>query len=470
MPRDQLSLMIFNLIYAIFIVCIYHFKKKVITRELKVFGYLLDVNLISSIIELFCGFTIIWFGINSIISIIVNKIYIVVLMEVNLLIMLYILTISYNQDKENKYLKRADYISVILSIVYLIAVIILPIELFDGETMHSGGPCVIPLLIFGIITNFMSYFFMYHGLKKNKVSFVKYIPVLILSLGDFILFGFSGKYPIALTYFTLLETFIFIIMYFTIENPNVSIIRELNIAKREAEKANNAKSDFLASMSHAVRTPLNQIMGFTEAIKLRKEAISDEVYEEAEYIMEASNKLLEIVSNILDVNKIESSGIVLKEEKYNLKEKINEITNLYSTRINDKSLSLYVEQSEDIPEYLYGDIKHIKEIINNILSNAIKFTDEGRILVTSSCEIKDDICDIKIEITDTGKGMTEKELKNLFTKFNRAEDIKDSTISGAGLGLVIVKNLVDELKGEINVTSEENKGTTVTIIIPQKII
>ena len=336
--------------------------------------------------------------------------------------------------------------------------------------MHSGGSCVVPLLIFGLICNFMMYYFMFHGLRNNKVSFVKYIPILVMSIGDFLFVTLVEKYPIVLTYFSLVETFMFIIMYFTIENPDVKIIRELNIAKDEAERARNVKEDFLSSMSHEVRTPLNQVMGFAEAIKLKKDDIPEEVYEDAEYIMEASNKLLEIISNILDVNKIETSGIEIKEEKYNFKEEINKITSINSTRVNDKSLSLYVDQSDNIPEFLLGDITHIREIVNNILSNAIKYTDEGRIIVNTSCEIKKDICDIKIEITDTGKGMTEKELKNLFTKFNRSEDIKDSSISGTGLGLVIVKNLVEELKGTINVESSTEKGTTVTIIIPQKMV
>ena len=470
MPRDQLSLIIFNIIYAIFVVCIYHFKKKIMSDELKVFGRLLDVNLISSITELFCGYTIIWFGIHSITATIVNKFYLIVLMGINLLIMLYILTISYNEEERKKYLKKAEYACLIVSIIYFIAVVALPIELFNGEIVHSGGPSVIPLLIFGIITNFMSYFFMYHGLKKNKIQFVKYIPMIIMSLGDFILFGLADKYPITLTYFTLLETFIFIIMYFTIENPDVRIIRELNIAKSEAEKASNAKSDFLSSMSHEVRTPLNQIMGFTEDIKLRKNDIPDEVYEDAGFIIEASNKLLELITNILDVNKIESSGVDIKEEKYNFKEEINKITTINSTRINDKSLSLFVEQSDNIPEYLFGDITHIREIVNNILSNAIKYTDEGSITVGTSCDIKGSTCNLKIEITDTGKGMSKKELDNLFVKFNRSEENVNSTISGAGLGLVIVKSLVDQLKGKIDVVSEEGKGTTVTVTIPQKMI
>ena len=294
--------------------------------------------------------------------------------------------------------------------------------------------------------------------------------MIIMSLGDFILFGLADKYPITLTYFTLLETFIFIIMYFTIENPDVRIIRELNIAKSEAEKASNAKSDFLSSMSHEVRTPLNQIMGFTEDIKLRKNDIPDEVYEDAGFIIEASNKLLELITNILDVNKIESSGVDIKEEKYNFKEEINKITTINSTRINDKSLSLFVEQSDNIPEYLFGDITHIREIVNNILSNAIKYTDEGSITVGTSCDIKGSTCNLKIEITDTGKGMSKKELDNLFVKFNRSEENVNSTISGAGLGLVIVKSLVDQLKGKIDVISEEGKGTTVTVTIPQKMI
>ena len=117
MPRDQASLMIFNIIYALFVVCIYHFKKKIMTRELKVFGYLLDINLVSSIVELFCGLTIIWFGISGILTIIINKLYIILLSMINLLIMLYILVVSFNEEENNKYFIKAEYISLVLFII-----------------------------------------------------------------------------------------------------------------------------------------------------------------------------------------------------------------------------------------------------------------------------------------------------------------------------------------------------------------
>ncbi len=470
MSRDQLSLIIFNIIYAVFVVCIYHFKKKIKSPELSMLGYLLDVNLVSAITELIAGLTVVWFGVNSIITKGANKFYVITMAMISLLNLLYVLLVSYNETERNKFYKKVVNTGLVLFVIYFISVVILPIEVIGEGTVHSTGPFVLPLLIFGFLTSVVMYYFMIHGLRKNKTSIVKYIPMIVMSLGYIVLVLLQEKYPLVLTLFSLLETFMLIIMYFTIENPDVKMIRELNIAKSEAEKANRAKSDFLSSMSHEVRTPLNQIMGFTEDIKQRKDDIPVEVYEDAEFIMEASNKLLELLSNILDVNKIESSGVDIKEEKYNFKEEINKITTINSTRINSKSLNLVVEQSDNIPEYLFGDITHIREIVNNILSNSIKYTDEGSITVGTSCDIKGSTCNLKIEIKDTGKGMSKSQLDNLFTKFNRSEENVNSTISGAGLGLVIVKSLVDQLKGKIDVISEEGKGTTVTVTIPQKML
>ena len=416
MPRDQASLIVFNIIYALFVVCIYHFKKKIKSPELTMLGYLLDVNLVSAITELIAGLTVVWFGVNSIITKGANKFYVITMAMISLLNLLYVLLVSYNETERSKFYKKIVNTGLVLFVIYFIAVVLLPIEVIGGDVIHSTGPFVLPLLLFGFLTSVVMYYFMLHGLKKNKTSIIKYIPMIVMSLGDIVLVLLQEKYPLVLTYFSLLETFMLIIMYFTIENPDVKMIQELNVAKSEAEKASNAKSEFLSSMSHEVRTPLNQIMGFTEAIKLEKNTLPEDVYEDAEYIMEASNKLLEIVSNILDVNKIESSGVEIKEEKYNYREEINNITNINSTRLDDKSISLYVDLSDDIPEYLYGDITHIREIINNILSNSIKFTEDGRITIVTTCEKKREICNLIIEIIDSGKGMTKKELDNLFTK------------------------------------------------------
>ena len=336
---------------------------------------------------------------------------------------------------------------------------------YDGKFVYSYGdatnvvffPCMISFLIGGIST----------FANRKNINMKKLIPffVLFLILGIALAIRFINP---GYLYITPMLTLVTFIMYFTIENPDVRMINQLEYAKTTAEKANRAKTDFLSSMSHEIRTPLNAVVGFSECIKTAKSL--EEAQENADDIIMASQNLLEIVNGILDISKIEADKMEIVSTEYSPNKVFNDLIKMVETRIGEKEIELRTDYATDIPEVLYGDRGKVQQIITNILTNAVKYTEKGHIDFKVSCVNNNDDCRLCIVVKDTGRGIKPEKIKTLFNKFERLEEDKNTTIEGTGLGLAITKSLAEMMGGKVVVQSDYGVGSTFTIYIPQKIV
>ena len=267
--------------------------------------------------------------------------------------------------------------------------------------------------------------------------------------------------------------------------PFVKMQSQLFEEKVRAESENMAKSDFLANMSHEIRTPINTILGMNEMILREGRNIREtqglsgkdagesmkNIIGYAGYVENAGHNLLALVNDILDFSKIEEGRIDLAEAPYSLSGLLNELGNMAKLRANDKDLEFREEVDRSLPDELCGDVIRVRQVLTNVLTNAIKYTEKGSVTLKLTGEKQDDgTVLLKFVVKDTGIGIKEEDMARLFDWFERLEMEKNSTLEGTGLGLAITHRLLDMMNGSVSVQSEYGKGSEFTITIPQKIV
>ena len=457
---NMTMLLLFCIIYTACLSIIYFSKQRINNKENKIYKKLIILNIIGLIIQLMCDYVSYRYDyVSQIFSGFVLRIYLVYFVLWINEFMFYLIVIT--RDKfDDKWMK-------IFTIIESIIAFVLPFELYTDSAngiYYTTGPAItFTFLLSSLIITIMIFLVIKYWKKSDKK---KLIPILLFAIFGMFAAILQMAHP-ELVITTVAESLICFIMYFTIENPDIKIIEQLQLAKEQADKANQAKTDFLSSMSHEIRTPLNAIVGFSDCI-CHADTL-EEAKDNAKDIVNASNTLLEIVNGILDISKIEAGKLEIVNSPYDAKELFSSLAKLIKPRMNEKGLDFQVYIAPDLPKVLYGDHANVKKVVTNILSNASKYTDKGFVRYEVNCVNNGNRCRLIISVEDSGRGIKKENIDKLFTKFQRLEEDRNTTIEGTGLGLAITKQLVELMGGKVIVHTVYGEGSKFTIILDQPI-
>lgn len=447
-------------VYVSIIFVIFFKKEKINSFENEIYSLLLVVTMSSLISEIILA---LGYSKNVLTMGILMRLFLIFCIIWCTILFIYLLSLL-----NKKYLKK------IKSKHYLIYALLVTIGAFSlkidyhyeaNKLIYSDGPAIDFAMGISSILLFLMICFMVKNFQKIKKK--KYYPIIGFIFLIIIAIIIQKNNP----QYLLINFVIGItvsLMYHTIENPDVKMIKQLEVAKEQADKANHAKSEFLSSMSHEIRTPLNAIMGFSNG--LLEEEINDAAKSDVKNIIMASENLLELVNGILDISKIEANKLEIIETPYNFRDMFDELVLLTKARLGDKPLDFKYSYDKNIPEYLYGDAIRLKQVIINLLTNAVKYTNSGYMMLNISGKIKEDKVKLVITVQDSGIGIKKENIDKLFSKFDRLGVEKETSVEGTGLGLAITKKLVELMHGNINVQSEYGSGSKFIIRVDQNIL
>ena len=446
-------------------------KERVKNIETRLYKYLLILTSIGLSLDILTG--ILYnsnVDYNNFFYMIASKLVFVYIVAWLLIFAFYIKLISMpNSENRNKKLYNSFMIFAFIFIIVTPFILIMPVHYIEADA--TIVPKGISMIIAYVVSALLIIYTIGLAIKNRKIISRRKIKPLyalvILLIVNFLAQNFCPD----LFLINFLLSLVVIFMYFTIENPDVKMIKELNMAKDQAEKANKAKSEFLSNMSHEIRTPLNAIVGFSECL-IESPNLDSEAKDHAKDIVDASNNLLDIVNGILDISKIEANKMEIVPKEYNPKEVFNGLCKLIIPRIGAKPIEFRSNITEDLPGILKGDVGKLKQVVLNILTNAAKYTDRGEIIFSVSCINRIDTkkCSLNIAVKDTGRGIKKEDINKLFNKFERFDEDQNTSTEGTGLGLAITKSLTEMMGGRITVSSNYGEGSTFRINIEQDLI
>lgn len=465
---NSISIQICSLVYVVMLIVVYLYKRKYNSLENGVYKVMLINTLFILIMDLMSIYTIGNFASFTFINGVFTRGFLVLVSFWFGLFLLYTMVCEYKENfksfKEAFKKTKGVKVWLFIMICVLIGIVYFPAEYSIRDIYMYGEAfdftyygCIVMSAISLVILT----------VNRKKIAANRWIPMMLFLFSLVIVFTvqFLCKDLLIISSGIAVVT---VFMYFILVNPDIRYIDELNTLRVEAESANKAKTDFLASMSHEIRTPMNAIIGLTDSALTND--LPESVREDIKNINNAGQILLEIINNILDISKIEEGKMELSNTTYSISNIVLELSNIVKVRIGDKPIKFNMNVDPNIPSKLYGDETKIFQICLNILNNAAKYTDKGEINFSVSAKVSGDECLLAFRVSDTGKGIKKEDYDKLFMKFTRLDKEVNQTIEGTGLGLVITKEMVELMGGKIGFSSEYGKGSVFTVTIPQKVV
>lgn len=466
---NSLFVLIASLLYSILLITVYFYKQRLETTENKIFKALIITNLIGIMLDIMSIFTVTNMDVIPIINVIVTKAYLVYLHVWICIMTSYIFVVSFKKNNESfktlvKVHKKLVNIYVLFAVISLILIISLPLYYHnENGQIYSYGPSANLSYIVGGMSVAAWVICMCYNIKNIKSK--KYFPMFTFMIIGTIVIIVQRLNPSFLL-MTSMETFVTFLMYFTIENPDIRMIEELNKAKDLSEKYNNDKSLLLFNFTQQIKPSLKNILNLSDLSNEEKDitTLRNNMLE----INDVSGRILNALSAVFDLSSMDVKKIKVIENEYNVRLLLDEIVLKNKSNIEKKGLDFRINIDEGMPEELYGDYIKLKQVINSLLSNSIKYTDKGFIELNVNSIVKYNVCRLIINIEDSGKGIGGDVVDKYLMNNNKEEpkEVEDNN----EVPLNEIKKRINSIGGTIVVKGRNDNGSNITIVIDQKIV
>lgn len=459
------KLQIGGLIILIFIMIIFMLQNKKKGRMHTLFGVILTVSALQLVFDIASVYTVNHLEtVNPILNRVIHQFYMGFL--VTMFCFIYVYCVRLAEEKTNKKIKNAQWAMIALIVSY-IGLLLLPLEYIENPiTNYSYGPMAYMAYGSAAVYTAMTLCIMVKYWKNFEYKQKTAIAIAVIT--ETVVFIYQALIPTSLIS-SLGVTIVNLGIFLSVESPDSILIEKLDEEKKRADAANNAKTAFVANMSHEIRTPINSVLGMNEMIL--RESKEESIRGYAGDIQYSAQALLAIINDILDIAKIETGKMEIIPVSYDLRDFLYNVVNMMSLKARTKDLELEVFVDESLPNFLEGDDIRIRQILVNLLNNAVKYTHRGKVTlqVKKDGEEKDKVR-IKYVIKDTGIGIKEEDIQKLFVAFERIEEKRNRNIEGTGLGINICVHLLEMMKSSLKVESEYGKGSTFSFVLEQKVI